>query len=713
MKNSKNKPQRQYSVTIPSREDILNLLEKSGQPLNSKIIANKFGKVSAEQRKAVRKRLKAMVRDGQLIKNRQRGYGLVVKMDLVAGKIIGHSDGFGFLVPDDGSEDIYLSGKQMQSLLHGDRVIVRVSGRNRRGKREGKLVEIIGRGNDAIVGKFFRESEIGFVVPDNKRIHQDIFIPPGNDKKAKHGQYVVVKITRQPDKHAQPVGKITEVITDHFSTHIASDIAIRSYDIPYKWPGEVQAELNKLKAATTDDSADRRDLTHLPFVTIDGEDAKDFDDAVFCELNGQQWKLCVAIADVSHYVKPSTPIDQEAYRRGTSVYFPDRVVPMLPELLSNDLCSLVPNQNRLVMVCEMKIAKSGEILEYQFYKAEICSVARLSYTIMHDAVFTQDKKIRDQYHEIISHLDALGRLYALMHKHRKLQGLLEFETTESIINFDAEGNLVSIDPLVRNEAHRLIEEFMLAANTSAARCLLEAKLPSLFRVHDSPKPEKLEDLNLFLKSFGLGLGNKTEPTTQDYAKIIEKVRNRPDGHLIHTVMLRSMPLAYYSDSNLGHFGLAFEAYTHFTSPIRRYPDLMVHRAINYLISKKQAGYPYSDEFIHECGSHCSMTERRAEEASRDVVQRLKCEYMKDKLGEEFNGIVSGVTGFGLFVELQGVYVEGLVHVTSLPADYYHHDPIHHQLTGEKSRHAYRLGEKLQVRLIRVDTEENKIDFELV
>ncbi|NNE37025.1 MAG: ribonuclease R, partial [Gammaproteobacteria bacterium] len=595
----------------------------------------------------------------------------------------------------------------------GDHAIVRVSGRNRRGKREGKLVEVIARANDTIVGRYFMESEIGFVVPDNKRIHQDIFIPPGKNKKASHGQFVVVKLIRQPDKHTQPVGKITEVITDHYSTHIASDIAIRSYDLPYKWPGEVQTELNEINKATADDSADRRDLTALPFVTIDGEDAKDFDDAVFCEPKGKHWNLYVAIADVSHYVRPSSPLDKEAYKRGTSVYFPDRVVPMLPELLSNNLCSLVPDQNRLVMVCEMKVGKSGEILRYEFYKAEICSKARLTYSIMHDAVFNQNQKTRNKYHELLAHLDALGELYAVMHGYRKQQGLLEFDTTESIINFDEQGEIVSIDPLVRNEAHRLIEEFMLAANISAAKYLFESELPSLYRVHDSPKPEKLEDLNLFLKSFGLGLGNKTEPTTEDYARIIDKVSGRPDGHLIQTVMLRSMPLAYYGESNLGHFGLAFEAYTHFTSPIRRYPDLVVHRAINHLVSKKRPDYLYSEDYMHECGNHCSMTERRAEEASRNVVQRLKCEYMKDKIGEVFNGIVSGVTAFGLFVELENINVEGLIHVTSLPADYYHHDAIHHQLTGEKNRHAYRLGESMRVRLIRVDTDENKIDFELV
>ena len=703
----------QHTISIPTRDDILKILDKSGQPLNSKKIASRFNMESVEERKAVRKRLKAMVRDGQLIRNRRSGYGLVDKMDLVAGKVIGNSDGYGFLVPDEGNEDIYLSGKEMRSLLNGDRAIVRVSGKNQRGKKEGKLVEVVERGNETIVGKYFKERDIGFVTPDNKRIHQDIFIPPGREKKAKHGQFVVVRLTRQPDKHTQPVGKIVEIITDYSSTNIASDIAIRSYDIPYEWPVEVLEEIKRIEKQEVNVESDRRDLTHLPFVTIDGEDAKDFDDAVFCKKIGEQWSLFVAIADVSHYVTPFSSLDMEAYKRGTSVYFPDRVVPMLPEVLSNNLCSLVPDQNRLVMVCEMKISKLGKILDYQFYKAAIRSASRLTYSIMNDCVFEVKKDLRSKYSKLLAHLDAMSELYSMMHKYRKKQGMLEFKTSESAINFDNKGDIKSIDPLVRNEAHRLIEEFMLAANTSAANYLIENELPTLFRVHDCPKQEKIENLNVFLKSFGLGLGNTKEPTTQDYARVMEKTQNRPEAHLIQTVMLRSMPLAYYGESNMGHFGLAFGAYTHFTSPIRRYPDLIVHRGIKYLTTDKKSKHPYSTENMHEYGNHCSMTERRAEEASRDVVQRLKCEYMKDRIGEVFQGLVSGVTAFGLFVELTDVFVEGLVHVTSLPADYYHYDNIHHQLTGERTRRVYRLGEPLKVKLIKVNTDDNKIDFELV
>lgn len=713
MKRKQSKAHEQHTISIPSRDDILKILDKSGHPLNSKKIASRFDMNSVEERKALRKRLKAMVRDGQLIRNRRGGYGLVNKMDLVAGKVIGNRDGYGFLVPDEGNEDIYLSGKQMRSLLNGDRAIVRVSGINRRGKKEGELIEVVERGNETIVGKYFKESEIGFVTPDNKRIHQDIFIPPGSEKKAKHGQYVVVRLTRQPDKHTQPVGKIVEIITDHYSTNIATDIAIRSYEIPYEWPVAVVEEIKGIEQQEVNISSSRRDLTHLPFVTIDGEDARDFDDAVFCKKSGDNWSLYVAIADVSHYVRPFTSLDTEAYKRGTSVYFPDRVVPMLPEVLSNNLCSLVPDQIRLVMVCEMKISKSGKIVDYQFYKAAIRSASRLTYTIMNACVFDVKKDLRSKYAKLLVHLDALSELYSMMHKYRKKQGMLEFKTLESVINFDDKGDIRSIDPLVRNEAHRLIEEFMLAANTSAANYLLENKLPSLFRVHDCPKQEKLENLNIFLKSFGLGLGNIKEPTTDDYARVMDKIQNKPEAHLIQTVMLRSMPLAYYGESNMGHFGLAFEAYTHFTSPIRRYPDLIVHRGIKHLATDKKNKYPYTTENMHEYGNHCSMTERRAEEASRDVVQRLKCEYMKDRIGENFQGLISGVTAFGLFVELTDVFVEGLVHVTSLPADYYHHDSIHHQLKGEKTRRIYRLGEPLKVKLIKVNTEDNKIDFELV
>lgn len=712
MKTRKNTDSPQYEISIPGRDDILALLKEAGGPLNSKEIAARFAMPTQQERMAIRKRLKAMVRDGQIIRNRRGGYGLVDKMDLVPGKVIGHSDGFGFLVPDSGGDDVFLSGTVMRSLLHGDRAVVRISGHNRRGKPEGTLVEVLERANERIVGRYHKEKSIGFVVPDNKRLHQDIFIPAGEENQAKSGQFVVVKLTRQPDKHTQPVGKITEIIGDHITQGIATEVAIRTYEIPYEWPRALKNEIKSLDPDRVDVPAGREDFRNVPFVTIDGEDARDFDDAVYCKKNSDGWLLYVAIADVSYYVRPGTMLDEQAYLRGTSVYFPDRVVPMLPEVLSNELCSLKPAVDRLALICEMRINKSGNRTTYRFIKGVIRSAERLTYTKVAAIVVEREPSLREQHASLVPHLDELHALYLVMHKTRKTQGVLDFDTTEVRIIFDEKGKIKNIKPVVRNDAHRLIEEFMLSANISAALLLEENKINCLFRVHMMPKAEKLKDVREFLGAFGLSLAGGDEPTAKDYAKVIDVLKGRPDAHLIQTVLLRSMPLAYYGAENLGHFGLAFDAYTHFTSPIRRYPDLLVHRAIGSLLSK-QHDYPYSEDQMHEFGAHCSMTERRAEEASRDVIQRLKCEYMKDRIGELFEGTISSVTGFGVFVQLDTVYVEGLVHITALPRDYYHHDPVHHQLSGERSGRTYRMADKIRVKLVRVDTDENKIDFEPV
>ncbi len=651
-----------------------------------------------------------MVRDGQIIRNRRGGYGLVDKMDLVPGKVIGHADGFGFLVPDAGGEDIFLSTSVMRSLLHGDRAVVRIAGRNRRGKPEGTLVEVLERANDRIVGRYHKEKNVGYVIPDNKRLHQDIFIPSGEDHQAKTGQFVVVKLTRQPDKHTQPVGKIIEIIGDHITEGIATELAIRTYELPYEWSRAVKQEIKALDPDRVEIPQGREDFRATPFVTIDGADARDFDDAVFCQRQGEGWLLYVAIADVSHYVQPGTSLDEQACLRGTSVYFPDRVVPMLPEILSNELCSLKPNVDRLAVICEMHIDKSGNRTSYRFIKGVIRSAERLTYTKAATIMVERDVKLREQYASLVPHLDELYTLYQLMQLNRRKTGVLDFDTTEVHIIFDEKGKINNIEPVVRNDAHRLIEEFMLAANISAALMLETNKISCLYRIHMQPKEEKLKNVREFLGAFGLGLGGQDEPTARDYAKVIDSIRHRPDAHLIQTVLLRSMPLAYYDSENLGHFGLAFPAYTHFTSPIRRYPDLLVHRAIGSLLEKK-SDYPYSIEQMRELGAHCSMTERRAEEASRDVIQRLKCEYMKHRIGEIFEGTISSVTGFGVFVQLDTVYVEGLIHITALPRDYYHHDPVHHQLAGERTGRIYRMADKLKVRLVRVDTDENKIDFE--
>lgn len=703
----KKKYKHEYDVAIPERSDIMDFLKRSGAPRPMPEIANAFNVRMAEEQSALSKRLKAMVRDGQLMRNRREGYGLLEKMDLVAGTVIGHADGYGFVRPDRGGEDLHLSMRQMQKVLHGDHVVARYGDIDRRGRREGLIVEVLEHVNHAVVGRFCREYGVSYVVPDNKHIHQDIFIPPQRRKKAKPGEFVVAEITRQPDTHTQPVGKIIEVLGRPGSVDMATEMAIRAYQIPYRWPDGVEEELAGL--SRKQQQRGRRDLRDLPLVTIDGEDARDFDDAVYCEQHRQNWRLVVAIADVSHYVRPGTALDKAAHARGTSVYFPDRVVPMLPELLSNDLCSLKPDTDRFAMVCDMRISKTGEISKYRLYPAVIRSRARLTYNLVSDIL--TDKEAQKKYKSVAPHLANMHELYRLMHEHRQQQGLLDFSTSETRMYFDEQGRVSDIRVLERHDSHRIIEAFMLAANISVADFLLTHEIPCLFRNHAVPKEEKLNDLNSFLADFNLELGGGLDPDAKDYADILELVRTRDDRHLIEAVLLRSMPLAVYEGTNKGHFGLAFDRYTHFTSPIRRYPDLLVHRAIRHILKNEAYGYDQND--MHQLGVHCSMTERRAEEAVRDVIARMKCEFMLDKTDRIYDGLVSGVTGFGLFVELDDIYVEGLVHISALPADYYHFDPIAHSLSGERKGRKYFLGDRIRISVLSVNVDERKIEFDYV
>jgi len=716
MSNKRKSPpdEHRHQVTIPERNEILNFLRDCKAPRKLNHIADALGVDGDARRTALDKRLRAMLRDGQIIKNRREGYGLIAKMDLIAGRVIGHHEGYGFLRPDSGDEDLFLPAREMRSLLHGDRAIVRIAGEDRRGRSMATLVEVLDRAHTRIVGRYFQEHQFGYVVPDNKRIHQDVFIPREDQGGASTGKFVVAEITRQPDKHTQPVGRIVEILAEGNETNLAADLAVRAYDLPHVWPEAVTTETATLDPEVRLDMKGREDFRELQFVTIDGEDARDFDDAVYCERSEHGWRLLVAIADVSHYVKLHTALDQEAELRGTSVYFPQRVVPMLPEVLSNELCSLKPAVDRLVLVCELTINKKGKVKGHRFTQGIIRSAARMTYTDVAGIVVDKDKQLKKQYQPLLPQFHELYELYQLMHARRRKLGLLDFDTTETKIQFDASGNIIRIDPLHRTDAHRLIEEFMLAANIAAAEFLLASELPILYRNHEPPGADKLTEVREFLGEFGLELGGGEEPEAKDYADLIERVRDREGAHLVETVLLRSMQLAFYGEQNLGHFGLAFDAYAHFTSPIRRYPDLLVHRAIKHLLShKKKHEYPYSMEHMHRLGESCSMTERRAEEAGREVVQRLKCLYMRDKIGEIYNGSVSSVTGFGLFVELDDLYIEGLIHVTSLPADYYHFDAVGHRLRGERTGRTFRLANRVKVQVVRVDAEDRKIDFELV
>ncbi|MFV3384862.1 ribonuclease R [Pseudomonas sp. NY15364] len=732
-----------YDNPIPSRELILSHLAERGAPASREQLVEEFGLHTDDQLEALRRRLRAMERDGQLIYTRRGTYAPVDKLDLICGRISGHRDGFGFLVPDDGSDDLFLSPAQMRLVFDRDRALVRVAGFDRRGRREGGIVEVIERAHESIVGRYYEENGIGFVVADNPKIQQEVLVTPGRTAGARIGQFVEIKITHWPTARFQPQGDIVEVIGNYMAPGMEIDVALRSYDIPHVWPEAVVKEARKLKPEVEEKDKEKRvDLRHLPFVTIDGEDARDFDDAVYCEKNSSRWKLFsggwklyVAIADVSHYVKVGSALDAEAVERGNSVYFPERVVPMLPEELSNGLCSLNPHVDRLAMVCEMTMSKSGQMVDYKFYEAVIHSHARLTYNkvslMLEDPKSSEGKSLRGEYKEVLPHLNQLYALYQVLVAARHERGAIDFETQETRIVFGTDRKIDEIRPTQRNDAHKLIEECMLAANVATARFMQDHEIPSLYRVHDGPPLERLEKLKAFLGELGLSLQrgkSKDGPSPKDYQRLLESIRERPDYHLIQTVMLRSLSQAVYSAQNEGHFGLNYEAYTHFTSPIRRYPDLLVHRAIRSVIRSKRdtkhverAGaaimpkariYPYDEATLEKLGEQCSMTERRADEATRDVVNWLKCEFMQDRVGETFAGVITAVTGFGIFVELRDIYVEGLVHVTALPADYYHFDPVHHRLSGERSGRSFRLGDSVEVKVMRVDLDERKIDFEL-
>ncbi|HBV21203.1 MAG TPA: ribonuclease R [Nitrosomonas sp.] len=697
-----------YAHPLPSREYILQILKDRGVPLAETELQTLLD-IGADEQENFARRLGAMIREGQIFRNRKGAICVMEKLDLIKGKIQGHADGFGFLIPDDGSADLFLSEKEMHKALHGDLVLVREKGIDRRGRREGVIVEILEHANKQIVGRLFIDHGILFVVAENKRVNQDILIPVDHSLNADAGQVVMVEIIQQPNKHTQPIGHIVEILGDYADPGMEIDIALRKHDLPYVFSSEVDSLANKLPTRVLQKNhTDRRDIRHLPLVTIDSETARDFDDAVYCEQHAGGFTLYVAIADVSQYVQPGDAFDREALDRGNSVYFPQRVIPMLPEVLSNELCSLNPNRNRLCMVCEIRLDGHGERLDYAFYPALMRSHARLTYHIV--AAMLADPKGEEagKHAKLFPHLQNINRLFKVLLKARKKRGAIDFETTETQMFFNDQGKIEKIEPVQRNDAHRLIEECMLAANVCAADFLQKNRHSVLYRVHERPVADKLEALRHFLKEVGVQLGGRSKPSAGDYAKTLLKIKDRPDKHLLQTVMLRSLPQAVYSPDNNGHFGLAYEAYTHFTSPIRRYPDLLTHRAIKAVLS----GNKYSPGDWHELGRHCSQTERRADEATRDVEAWLKCFFMQDKIGECFEGIISSVTGFGLFVALDEVYVEGLVHISELPSDYFHFDAAQQRLLGERSGKQYRLGDRLSVKLARVDLETSKIDFTL-
>ena len=728
-----------FDPDVPSREQILEALRNSAAPLSAGDLAIHMGADREETRIGFDRRLAAMERDGQLLPNRKGLLLLANKLDFVAGKVQGHRDGFGFLIRDGGGPDIFLSPREMLKVLHGDRVLVKPGGEYR-GKPEGTIVEVIERRTNRLVGRFLNERGLTIVVPEDQRIKHDVLIPPGETGGAQHGQVVSVDIIEQPTRHTQPLGRVAEILGEIDDPGMEIEIAVRKFDVPVEFSEAALRQTEKLPdAVRRSDLKDRVDLRDVPFITIDGEDARDFDDAVYAEpidlgTTGRKrpaWRLLVAIADVSHYVTPDDGLDIAARERGTSVYFPRRVIPMLPEKLSNGLCSLNANVDRLVLVCDMVInasgTKAGTVSAYQFYNAVIHSHARTTYNQVWESLQQQGGPMAKSLSKVMPQINHLYQLYQLLYQGRKDRGAIDFDTVETKILCNELGRIEQIVGMVRNDAHRLIEECMLAANTCAADFMFRSKHIGLYRVHEGPTPDKLTSLREFLRTLGLGLGGGSDPTAKDYGELLEKARGRPDYSLLQTMCLRSMQQAIYGPDNMGHFGLSYPAYTHFTSPIRRYPDLLTHRVIKALLK----GTRYQPEFAghisapgatrseHEhdvwekLGLLLSANERRADDASRDVEAWLKCWFVKERVGETFSGKVTGVASFGIFVTLDTLHVEGMVHVSELGTEYFQFNEALHELRGERTGMRYRLTDAVQVQVARVDLEARRIEFRLV
>ena len=703
-----------YENPIISREALMAFLSDAPGPLNVEEISRALKLTAPDRLEALSRRLNAMLRDGQLLMNRRGGFAVVEQLDLIAGVVIAHPDGFGFLKPEKGGDDLFLPPGEMRKALHGDRVLVSVTGVDHRGRREAAIAEVLERRMTRLVGRYSERAGIGMVVPDDRRVLTELLIPSDARNGAREGQLVVCEIVEPPQRGRPPIGKVLVVLGDKLTPSRVVEMAIHGHNLPHEFNEETLAEAAAVPLEVPSDEARlRTDLRKLPLVTIDGEDAKDFDDAVWCETDHKGFRLIVAIADVSHYVRPGTALDDEATLRGTSVYFPGFVVPMLPETLSNGICSLNPKVDRLCFVCDMHVDFQGQVTGSKFYEAVMRSHARLTYTQVWKAVGEKDEEARTQIGAVLPHVERLHQLFEVLAKARTQRGAIEFSSSETRFVLDAKGEVTQAGMLERNDAHKLIEECMIAANVEAARFILKKKVPAPFRVHDRPPESKYADLLEYLSEFGLRLPSYSTVTPKDFTILLKKIRERPDAALLETVLLRSQSMAVYSTDNKGHFGLALEAYGHFTSPIRRYPDLLLHRSIKHaLLQGNEDGFGYSAEEMAKLCLQCSEKERRADEAEREVDERYRSAWMEQHVGSEFDGVISGVTSFGLFVELIESKVNGLVHVTQLPHDYYHFDPLRKALRGERKGTTYRLGDPVRVLVLKASVEDKRIDFKL-
>ncbi|EMU0776433.1 ribonuclease R, partial [Neisseria gonorrhoeae] len=697
-----------YEHPLPSREWIIELLERKGVPSKIESLARELS-ITEDEYVFFERRLKAMARDGQVLINRRGAVCAADKLDLVKCRVEAHKDGFGFAVPlmpmDEG--DFVLYERQMRGVMHGDTVTVRPAGIDRRGRREGTVLDIVERAQSKVVGRFYMDRGVAILEPEDKRLNQSIVLEADGVARFKpeSGQVIVGKIEVYPEQNRPAVAKIIEVLGDYADSGMEIEIAVRKHHLPHRFSEACAKAAKKIPDhVRKSDLKGRADLCDLPLVTIDGETARDFDDAVFAEKIGRNYRLVVAIADVSHYVGPDDAIDTDAQERSTSVYFPRRVIPMLPENLSNGICSLNPDVERLCMVCDMTVTYAGNVKEYQFYPAVMRSHARLTYNQVWEWLSDGIG------HPFKTQIDTLYKLFKILQKKRLARGAVEFESVETQMIFDDNGKIEKIVPVVRNDAHKLIEECMLAANVCAADFLLKNKHTALFRNHLGPTPEKLATLREQLGLLGLQLGGGDNPSPKDYAALAEQFKGRPDAELLQVMMLRSMQQAVYEPHCEGHFGLAYEAYAHFTSPIRRYPDLTVHRAIKAVLNRKTYTPNKSWQAL---GVHTSFCERRADDAGRDVENWLKTYYMRDKVGEIFEGKISGVANFGIFVTLDDIHIDGLVHISDLGEDYFNFRPEIMAIEGERSGIRFNMGDRVAVRVARADLDDGKIDFVLI
>lgn len=704
-----------YDNPVASREYLLELIKQNGPELSLVDLFSLTHAHDEDSRVGVQRRMRAMEREGQVIFTRQKKYAIAEQATFVEGKVIGHKDGFGFLQPFEGTGDLYIPAPQMKTVMHGDKVVVRITGQDRKGRSEVVIVRLLAAREEPIVGRYFVENGMGIVVPDDRRISHDFIVPREHTNGARQGQVVVISILQRPQRRLEPIAAVEEVLGEHMAPGMEIEMAIRTFDIPHQWPRGVTHQIKSLQESVPEDAyAGRVDLREMPLITIDGEDARDFDDAVYAEPNDEGgWRLWVAIADVSYYVRPGSALDKEAIERGNSVYFPKQVIPMLPEVLSNGLCSLNPNVDRLCMVCEMTVSAQGKLDAYQFYEAVMNSKARMTYNKVW-AILQGDPQLYQRYEPVVPVMRHLYDLYRALKKARSSRGAIEFETQESQFIFNAQRKIEQIVPLVRNDAHKLIEECMILANVSAAKFLEKHQAPTLYRVHDEPDEERLTSFLSYLGEIGISHQINKDASASSFTSVMQKIADRPDQELIQTMLLRSMKQAVYDPDNIGHFGLSLDAYAHFTSPIRRYPDLVVHRGIKALLKKqgeKTAGSKhYSQEEVDSLGEQCSMTERRADEATRDVADFLKCEFMLDHVGDSFDGVIASVTSFGFFVRLAEFHIDGLVHISNLVSDYFAFDEVKQCLIGESSGRVFRLGDLIKVKVVAVNIDERKIDF---